>query len=163
MSGGRDGGDLMTGLQAWAAQIPRRDRQNRNIANVQLLDINGLEAASGTLSLRKRGQRFDLQMTVIRFGDGLIRFAGTVRRGDDETAALQWETVQSFAQLSEEGAAEYAQSYVLAYRVAEGETVADLIARAAVSGFSAAEFRVLNGLGPDDEPPAGMLVKLVSY
>lgn len=163
MSGGADTGDLRAALQAWAVQIPRQERQNRNIGNIRLLEINGLEAATGTLSLRKRGQRSALRMTVIRFNGGLIRFAGTTRRGDEASADLQWQTVQSFSGLSEEGMSENPQTYISVYQVEAGETVDDLAQRVMVHGFSAAQFRVLNGLGPDEELQAGRLVKLISF
>ncbi|MBL1436015.1 MAG: M48 family metalloprotease [Rhodobacteraceae bacterium] len=163
MSGGADTGDLGADLRAWAQQIPRRDRQNRNIANIRLLEINGLDVATGTLSLRKRGQRSTLRMTVIRFNDGLIRFAGTVRRGDEASADLQWQTVQSFSWLSEEGMSEYPQTYISVHKVAAGETVEDLVQRMMAHGFSQAQFRVLNGLASDEELQVGRLVKLVSF
>lgn len=163
LSGGRDAGDLGAALQAWAAQIPRRDRQGRDIGAVRMLEINGMEAATGTLTLRKRGQRSRLQMTVIRFNDGLIRFAGTVRRGDDDSADLHWQTVQSFAVLSAEGAAEYRQTYVHVRPVRAGETVADLAADLMGLSLTENQFRVLNGLNADEDMAAGRRVKMVSF
>ncbi len=159
MSGGQGTDDLRAALQAWAAQIPRRDRQNRTISNIQRFEINGMAAITGTLSLRKRGQRSTLRMTVIRFNGGLIRFAGTVRRGDAASADLQWQTVLSFSPLDIARAAEYAQTYISLRRVEAGETVAGLTMR----GFTEAEFRVLNGLAPEDTLAVGQLVKLVSF
>jgi len=163
MSGAPDTQDLRVALQVWAAQIPRRERQNRDIGNIQLLEIAGMAAATGTLSLRKRGQRSTLTMTVIRLNDGLIRFAGTVRRGDETSADLQWQTVQSFRWLSEEGAAEHPPTYIYMHRVAAGETVEDLTKLVMVRGFWLDEFRRLNGLGPDEEVTVGQLVKIISF
>ena len=163
MSGAPDTQDLRVALQVWAAQIPRRERQNRDIGNIQLLEISGMAAATGTLSLRKRGQRSTLTMTVIRLNDGLIRFAGTVRRGDETSADLQWQTVQSFRWLSEEGAAEHPPTYIYMHRVAAGETVEDLTKLVMVRGFWLDEFRRLNGLGPDEEVTVGQLVKIISF
>ncbi|MCF6196666.1 MAG: M48 family metalloprotease [Emcibacter sp.] len=159
MSGGQGTADLRAALQAWAAQVPRRDRQNRTISNIRRLEINGMAAATGTLSLRTRGQRSTLRMTVIRFKGGLIRFAGTVRRGDEAAADLQWQTVLSFSPLGAENAAEYAQTYISLHTVKAGETIADLTMR----GFTEAEFRVLNGMAPEDTLAVGQLVKLVSF
>lgn len=122
-----------------------------------------MEAATGTLSLRKRGQRSTLRMTVIRFRDGLIRFAGTVQRGDEASADLQWQTVQSFSRLSEEGAAEYAPTYLVVHRVKLGETVELLTNGMMVRGFTPAQFRVLNGLAPEEEATVGRLIKTVSF
>lgn len=156
MSGGRDTGDLRAALRAWAAQIPRRDRLNRDIGNIERLEINGMAAVTGTLSLRKRGQRSSLRMTVIQFGDGLIRFAGTVRRGDEDAADLQWQTVQSFEPLKN---ADYAQTYIEVRHVRAGETVAAL----AGQGLTEAQFRVLNGLDGAEELAAGRRVKAVSF
>ncbi len=159
MSGGQGAADLRAALQAWAAQIPRRDRQNRTISNIRLLEVNGMAAATGTLSLRTRGQRSTLRMTVIRFKGGLIRFAGTARRGDEAAADLQWQTVLSFSPLGAENAAEYAQTYIALHTVKAGETIADLT----IPGFTEAEFRVLNGMAPEDTLAVGQIIKLVSF
>ena len=163
MSGGPQSDDLRAALQAWAAQVPQRDRQNRTIANIRMLEISGMAAATGTLSLRKRGQRSTLRMTVIRFQDGLIRFAGTVRRGDEASADLQWQTVQSFSWLSEEGAAEHPPIYLAVHSVEAGETVEMLTYQMSVRGFTQAQFRVLNGLAPEEELVVGQLVKMISF
>jgi len=162
LSGAADTGSLRDALTAWFQQLPRNERQSRSLANMRSLEINGLEAATATLQMRKRGQRSTLRLTVIRFNGGLIRFAGNVRRGDDDSAALQWETVQSFTALSEEGAAETAETYIRAHRVEAGETAASLGLKMAVRGYGEAYFRVLNGLAPEDEVSPGMPVKLVS-
>jgi len=155
MSGGPDNDDLSGALQAWAAQIPRRDRQGRGISHVRRLEINGLPAATGTLSLRKRGQRSTLRLTVIRFGDGLIRFASTVRRGDDAVADLHWQTVLSFQPI--EGAEAPPEAHIEVIQVS-GEEIVTL-----AYPLSEAEFRVLNGMGPADVVFTGQFVKLVSY
>lgn len=163
MSGAPDTGDLRAALQAWTAQIPRRDRQNRGIENLRAFEINGMEAATGELRIRKRGKRSTLQLTVLRFNGGLIRFAGSVARGDDVSEVLHQETVQSFNRLSEEGAAEYPQTFIVAHQVSAGETVAQLAAQMAVREYQEAVFRVLNGLSEGAEVSAGDWVKLVSY
>ena len=159
ISGGQGTADLRGALQTWAAHIPRGDRQGRMISNIRRLEINGMAAATGTLSLRKRGQRSTLRMTVIRFKGGLIRFAGTVRRGDSAAADLHWQTVQSFSPLDASRAAEYAQTYISLHRVKAGETVSSLSMR----GLTEAKFRVLNGMAPEDTLAVGQIVKLVSF
>ena len=163
MSGGRGVEDLRAALQAWTAQIPRQDRQSRSIENLREIEINGMEAATGTLRIRKRGQRSTLRLTVIRFNGGLIRFAGTVQRGDDLSAELHDETIRSFNRLSEEGAAEYLQLLITTHRVEAGETIQDLWSQMAVRGYPEEVFRVINGLSEEDELVEGQMVKLVSY
>jgi len=163
MTGGRNAEDLRAALDGWVAQIPTRDRQGRGIGNVRQLEINGMAAITGTLNMRQRGQRSSLRMTIIRFNDGVIRFAGKTRRGDENTARLLWQTVQSFSQLSEEGAAEYAQTYIDVRAVKEGESVADLTQQIMVRGFSEAQFRVLNGLTENEEVTTGQLIKMISF
>jgi len=159
LSGGRDSGDLRAALRTWAAQIPRRDRQNRDIGNVRRLDINGMEAITGTLSLRKRGQRSALRMTMIRFNGGLIRFAGTVQRGDDGSADLHWQTVRSFEALQRGAAGDNAQTFIEVHTVGAGETVDEL----AGQSLTESQFRVLNGLSDDEGLTPGRLIKRVSF
>jgi len=161
MSGGRDEGSLTDALQEWFAQIPRSERQSRRLENIRTLEINGLDAATGTLRMRKRGQRSTLRLTVIRFNGGLVRFAGNVLRGDDDSAVLHRDTVQSFRALSEAGRSEVAEVYLSVHRVRAGESVASLASEMAVNSHAEAWFRVLNGLDEDGEPARGTLVKLI--
>lgn len=163
MSGGGDNPDLRAALQVWTSQIPRRDRQGRSIENLREFEINGLDAATGTIRMRKLGKRSTLRLTVIRFNGGLIRFAGTVLRGDDVSDDLHLETVRSFSALSEEGAAEYPQLYIKTHVVSQGETVSLLAAQMSVREYQEEAFRVLNGLSEDAELTEGDWVKLVSY
>lgn len=162
LSGGTDTGGLRGALQAWFQRIPRLERQSSRLSNLREIEINGLEAATATLQLRKRGQRSTLRLTVIRFNGGLIRFAGTVRRGDDISSELHWQTVQSFRAVSEAGAAEMTETYIRVHQVEAGETVQSLGHEMAVPVYGAELFRVLNGLSADTEVSPGMLVKLVS-
>ncbi len=158
MTGGTGTSDLLGSLQAWAAQVPRAERQGRDLSNMQRLEINGMEAATGTVNLRQRGRRTTLRLTVIRFNGGLIRFAGTTPRGDEAAAGLQWQTVQSFGPLVADPAT-LAQHYLAIHYVAAGEPVEALVPE----GMSAAEFRVLNQLGPQQELQVGRAVKTVSF
>ena len=161
MTGGRETESLEAALQGWFEQIPRTERQSRRLENLRHLEINGMEAATATLQMRKRGQRSTLRLTVIRFNGGLIRFAGNVRRGDDESAALQWETVESFRALGTEERAESTQLYIRAHRVNRGETVESLAAEMAVGSHPEAWLRVLNGLEGGGDVLPGNLVKLI--
>ena len=162
LSGAADRAGLRDALTAWFQQIPRNQRQSRALANMRLLEINGLEAATATLQMRNRGQRSTLRLTVIRFNGELVRFAGKVRRGDDEAAAQQWETVLSFKALGEAAAADIAETTIKVRRVLPGETAASLGREMAVPGYGEAYFRVLNGLAPQEEVSPGVPVKLVS-
>lgn len=161
MSGGGDEGSLSDSIRNWVAQIPRSDRQSRQIENLRSVEINGLEATTGTLRMRKRGQRSTLRLTVIRFNGRLIRFAGNVRRGDDDSAVLQWETVQSFQALGEADAAGYQEFHIALHRVEAGESAASISQEMALSDNRENWFRVINGLDEAVEPTSGQLVKLV--
>ena len=160
MTGAPDTGDLMDALRGWAAQVPRNQRRSNRLEDLRRVEINGLEAASGILRIRQRGQRYDLRMTVIRFNDRLIRFAGKTRRGDREAADLQWQTLTSFQTL-ENGAGQVAERYVTLHRVEPGDSVASLAARMEVQGFQREWFLVLNGMNVTDRVVPGMLVKLI--
>lgn len=163
LSGAPDSDDLYAALRAWASQIPRRERQGRGITGLRQLDINGMAAATGTLTVRKRGRPYTLRLTVIRFGGGLVRFAGTVRRGDESTAGLHWQTLTSFRPVQEAELQAHKQTYVTVHEVQSGETVASLAAEMAVPDYAEARFRVLNGLSPQARLTAGEKVKLITY
>jgi predicted Zn-dependent protease len=162
LSGGQDIGDLELSLQRWAARIPPQERLGGGLRGVRRLEINGLAAATGTLNLRKRGQRHSLRLTVIRFGDGLIRFASTVQPGDETMADLHWQTVRSFGPLTAHDQAVRA-TYILIHQMQAGETAEGLIAAQGVQGFTESEFNLLNGLADGETPRLGQWVKLVSY
>jgi len=162
LSGAPDSGNLSNDLAAWAAQIPRTERISRRIDNQRRLTINGLEAITGTLRLRKRGKRSTLQMTLIRFEGNLIRFAATVQRGDTVSEALHWQTVQSFRPLAARASAQNRETYIRIHRVARGENASGLAREMAIAGYNEAWFRVLNGQSDHSEILVGQLVKLVS-
>jgi len=161
MSGAPDTGNLTVALRDWAAQVPRLERQSRRLENLRTLTINGLEAATGTLRMRKRGQRSALRLTVIRFNGSLIRFAGNVRRGDQESAVLHWQTVQSFRALGTGEAAGFQEQNITLYRVRPGDDTATLATMMALPDNREPWFLVLNGLVPGTTPTPGALVKLV--
>ena len=161
MSGAADADDLVDALRAWAGQLPRQDLASRRIGNLRRLTINGMEAVTGTLQLRKRGQRSALSMTVIRFGGGLIRFAGTVRRGDTQSTALHWQTVESFRPLVPSDAAGLGETHIHVETTGWFDDVDSMAAQMAVESYAEARFRVLNGLSPTDDLSRGTQVKLV--
>ena len=162
MSGASDEGSLSGAISGWVAQIPRNDRQSRQIENLRSVEINGLEAATGTLRMRKLGQRSTLRLTVIRFNGRLIRFAGNVRRGDDDSSVLQWQTVQSFQVIGAQDAAAHQEFHIALHRVEAGESVASISQEMALSNNRENWFRVINGLDELAEPTPGQLVKLVA-
>ncbi|MCF6272473.1 MAG: M48 family metalloprotease [Rhodobacteraceae bacterium] len=161
MSGAPDHKSLREALQVWASGIPRRERPFRQLENLRELEINGLDAATATLRLRQHGQRSTVRLTVIRFGDSLIRFVGTVRRGDGESAVLQWQTIESFRPLRLDEAVNATGRFIAVYQVKEGDTLASLAAQMNVPTQKQAWFMVLNGLPRQSATIPGQSVKIV--
>ncbi|MBL4807620.1 MAG: M48 family metalloprotease [Rhodobacteraceae bacterium] len=162
MTGARDtGGSLRDYVSEWVGSIPRRERIGRRISHVQRLDINGLEAVTGTIGLRRNARRGDLQMTVIRFNGKLIRFAGFSRSRDTAAQNLLMQTVESFVALGPDAASQLQTYHIEIYEIQRRDTVDSLGAAFPQQGFGPEMLRVLNGLEDGEVLETGMPIKIL--
>ncbi len=162
MTGAADHGIGLTNyLSDWVGSLPRRDRIGRRMARVNEFTLNGLEAATTSIGYRRGARRGDMQLTVIRFNGGLIRFAGFSRnRGSDIRDALM-ATVRSFERIEPDTLEPLSRYQILIHQVTGHNTPESLAANFPPSAFNEEMFRVLNGMGADDVLTRGSLVKVI--
>ncbi|MCF6304234.1 MAG: M48 family metalloprotease [Rhodobacteraceae bacterium] len=163
MTGTRDtDGSLTRYLSGWADDIPRRERSGRRLSDIRNVTINGMEAATGSIALRRNGRRGDLQMTVIRFNGQLIRFAGFSRNRDRAMRDALMQTVDSFNRLDQTENPGAEQYRVMIHQVTRRDTLIDLTKGFPQPEFGIELFRLLNGLDADEQPKTGDLVKIIA-
>lgn len=154
--GSHHGGDLRSYIsQVWMKGAP--------VENLERLEINGLEAATGTSRGRTKQGPVDLRMVVMRFSpDTVYRFTFatppnlTARLGEDLRR-----TTHSFRPLSQSEKAEIQPLRIKVVTVKAGDTADTLGRSMAFDDHKVEQFRLLNGLEPGQHPAPGSRVKLV--
>jgi predicted Zn-dependent protease len=127
-------------------------------SSIRTISINGLPAAVASASARGYAYR----VAVVRLGEQTYRFLFASKAPGPSFDRAFEATVATFRPLD---AAERARLKPLRIRVvtvAPGDTAETLARRMAPLDRSVSLFRVLNGLGPADQPAVGSKVKLVS-
>jgi len=147
---------MVTYLRRWAAKTP--------LANLEQLNIHGLEAATATTRLAGGAKVYDMRLIVIRFkGERIYRFQ--IATPPAQTA--KWTTemqrmTYSFRRLTGREAAIFKPYRVKIVTVKQGDTVKSLARRMALKKSPVAQFRVLNGLSPTQSVTPGQLVKIIA-
>ena len=122
-----------------------------------------MAAATGATRGRTKQGEADVRVVAIRYNaETIYRF--TFVTPLNQTAALSTDlrrTTYSFRRLSAEERDSAKPWRLRVVRVQAGDTVDKLAARMAPNQWQADLFRVLNGLGPGEQPAAGSRVKLV--
>ena len=134
-----------------------------SMADAETIDVNGLEAATGSGQLEMKSGVRDVRLVAIRFdADTVSRFIFLTK--PEQTAALErdWrETTDSFRRLSPAEAARLHPQSIRVVTVRAGDSVAKLAARMPFPDFREERFRVLNGLAPADRLTPGQHVKII--
>lgn len=129
------------------------------LTSLERFTLNGMKAATATATIGKYNGR----IVAIEYApDQVYRFLmGTLpQTGDRYDVALK-SIVMSFRKIT---AAEARSVEPLRIRIATvraGEMAADFGRRMAFSDYPTERFRVLNGLGPNEQPSTGQRVKLI--
>jgi predicted Zn-dependent protease len=149
-------GDMASYLaNVWAAKV--------RLDGVERITVNGLEGATGTATLDARGGRAFVRLVAVRFPNGRIyRFlcvgpvsaAASFDQGFRSTAA-------SLRPLSDAEAAALKPTRIRIVTVGAGDSVASLASRLPFEDYREERFRVLNGLGPNEQLVPGQRVKLI--
>ncbi|HET6520277.1 MAG TPA: M48 family metalloprotease [Geminicoccaceae bacterium] len=143
-------------VRDWAGRASLRD--------VQTLRVDGMDAAAAATVVQAGGRRAEALLVAIRHGgERIYRFAFASPDGISRDDLRTYNAaVASFRRLSAEQAGAIRPRRLQVVTVRPGETARDLAGRMAVDRRLAEEqFRVLNGLGPDEEVQPGQRVKLV--
>lgn len=144
----------------WAKEL-----KIQNLSRINSFDIDGLPAVSaGTTGKTKDGQSVDIGLAAIQVKPGQVyrfMFLSPGGASGSEARAAQ-DTVESFRVLSEAEAGRHQPKRIQVLRAGPSDNVASLARRMAVDDLPELQFRVLNGLGPNEQPEPGALVKLIS-
>lgn len=139
-------------------QVLRRAVGTRN-ARISATTINGLEAATTTLSIND----YPTRVGCVFLGQSAFLIGGQARsaasfnqhRGEIDSA------IRSFHAMSAEERARAKPLRIRVITARAGETFAELAQRAPLERFAEDHLRVINGLYPSGEPSAGQAVKIV--
>ncbi len=151
-------GDMRQYLtQEWAKDQP--------LQFLETLDVNGLEAATGTARLRPKqgGAEVDVRFVAIRFDEKSIYrflFATPPKLTPSLETGLRG-TTYSFRRIGDEEAADYKPLRLMIHRVEPGDTVAGLAARMPYPDYRVERFAAVNGLDPAQPLNPGQLVKII--
>jgi predicted Zn-dependent protease len=133
------------------------------LAEQERLTINGSPAARAMV--RVRTQRGSLMLSTVAVRKGAQMFQFLFLEGNEKAlpiAALTRETAQTFQEVTTGEAARWQPYRIRLHRVRAGETVRSLTPLMAVERLKAEHFRVINGLGPGEEPKPGSTVKIIT-
>lgn len=136
---------------------------NARLTGLRTLEVGGLPAAAARTRLNTRQGPMDLLLVAVRHAPGRywrFQFASTPQRTAAFLPGFQ-ATLGSFRVLSAAEAAAIRPLRVRAHQVRRGETVASL-ARSMPVARAEERFRVMNGLGPEEQVQAGRWVKLIA-
>ena len=143
--------------RVWARGIDLRD--------VERIDVNGMEAATGSARGTLRGGgTVDIRLVAIRWRDDTI-YRFTFISPSNRTAARQEDfrrTTHSFRPLTDAERRDLRPLRLRIHTVQQGETVEGLARRMAGANFRLERFMVLNGLRQGDRLQPGQRVKLVA-
>ncbi|MPZ55480.1 MAG: M48 family metalloprotease [Rhizobiales bacterium] len=143
--------------QSLAAYLTSGWLENVDASSIQDTTISGFPAATATA----RGEHWTFRLYAVRFGSDVYRFIFAAKQMTPEAARAFRQSIQSFRRLSlaEIRAAKPLRISIRTVQV--GDTAEGLAREMALSDHPAERFRVLNGLGPKDQPKPGDLVKVV--
>jgi predicted Zn-dependent protease len=131
--------------------------ENIEAGSVEELSINGFPAATATA----KGEQWTFRLYAIRFGSEIYRFIFAAKTRTPESERTFRDAVGTFRRLT---LAEIQTAKPLRLKIVKvqpGDTVEQLASRMALIDRQLDRFRVLNGLGANDQMQPGELVKIV--
>lgn len=132
--------------------------------SVERISVNGLPAATATLSQNSRSGPVDIRLVAIRWTDGYYYrfvFVTPARLTRAYVEPLR-ATTHTLRRLSASEAQQYPPMRIRVVEVKPGDTIASLSARMSFDDFREERFRALNRLGPNATLRPGDLVKIVT-
>ena len=159
-SGGSHSGSLSSYVDAVFRQLA--GNSSLNYGGVRSGTVNGLPTAQATARASSGSSQVDVTVTAYDFGGNRKYHFVTVTRAGQGPGPFS-SMLGSVAPLSASAAAAIRPRVIDVVTVQRGDTVSALARRMAYEDYQEARFRVLNGLGPNDQLQAGQRVKLVIY
>jgi len=166
--GPNDANIIFSGAQAPAgrsmsAYLTNVWAKNTSLSNVQRIDVNGMEGATGGAVIRNRSGTFNAQLVAIRHSANKVyRFVFLSPAA--QTAALTEDfrrTTFSFRKLNRADRNRYKPWRVATKVVGRRDTVSSLSRNMPMPGPKEEWFRILNGLQPGSQPFPGQTVKVI--
>ncbi|MBO9506285.1 MULTISPECIES: M48 family metalloprotease [Thalassospira] len=133
------------------------------ITNIENIDINGQEAATGYADVNlNSGGKARLRVVVIRHGENAYQFLfiTPLNKVDDYNVALR-RTTYSFRPLTREEQQKYHPLRIKVRAVNPEYDLSTFVGQMAVSREPSETFAVLNGLEPGQPPATNSMVKVV--
>jgi predicted Zn-dependent protease len=130
--------------------------ENIDNNSISELTISGFPAATATA----RGDRWAFRLYAVRFGSDVYRFIFAARQMTPDIDRQFRQSIESFRRLSLAEAKAAKPLRISIRTVQPGDTVERLARDMATPDRPVERFRVLNGLGPKDQPKPGDLVKV---
>lgn len=134
------------------------------LTDVERISVNGMEAATGHVSVRSKGKPADLRLVAVRFSPNEIYRLMMVTPLRVEPLVRQelQRTTYSFRRLAKNEAAKYRPFRLGVITVEPGDTVQSLAARMPFADYQVARFQTLNGLPQGARLAQGQQVKIVT-
>jgi predicted Zn-dependent protease len=131
--------------------------ENIEPGSVEEMAVGGFPAATATA----KGEEWWFRLYVVRYGKEIFRFIFATKTKTPEIDRTYRESINTFRRLSLAEASSAKPLRIKIVMVAPGDTVERLAARMALLDRQVERFRVLNGLGPNDQLKPGNRVKIV--
>lgn len=137
--------------------------QKTSLNDVQRINVNGMEGATGTAAIRNRSGTFNAQLVAIRHSaDKVYRFVFLAPSSKASALSESFRrTTFSFRKLTRADRNRYKSWKVATKVVGRRDTVTSLSRNMPLPGPKEEWFRVLNGLKPGSQPFPGQTVKVI--
>lgn len=157
------GGEAARSAAGMTRYVGSVGNANIRFGNVQPLEVNGMEAATGATRVNTRGGPMDVRMVAIRERpERIYRFMFLTPPAVTERLATDLQrTTYSFRRLSADEAAAIRPLRIQVIRVQEGDTAQSLAARMETP-MPVETFRVINGLSSSEQLQPGREVKIIT-
>jgi predicted Zn-dependent protease len=143
--------------QSLSAYLTSGWLENIDKGSIRETTINGFPAATAAA----RGENWSFRLYAVRFGSDVYRFIFAAKEMTPEAANAFEKSIATFRRLSL-AEIKAATPLRLSIRTVQAGDTAERLARGMpVSDRPVERFRVLNGLGPREQPKPGDLVKVV--
>jgi predicted Zn-dependent protease len=131
--------------------------ENIEPGSVEELSINGFPAATATA----KGEQWTFRLYAIRFGSEIYRFIFAAKTRTPESERAFREAVGTFRRLTLAEIQSAKPLRLKIVKVQSGDTVEQFASRMALIDRQLDRFRVLNGLGANDQVRPGDFVKII--
>jgi predicted Zn-dependent protease len=158
-----DGASAPAG-QAMTAYLTQTWAKGRDLNDLEVIDMDGMEAATGWLRVQGSSGPIDVRLVALRWdAETVYRFMIVAPAQYSEALNLPMRRMLgSFRKLSKAEAAALQPLRLHVIEVAPGDTIASLADRMAFPDYRRERFMVLNGLTSENQLQPGMLIKIVT-